>query len=68
MIKKLALLFALSGAVLSAQADTVTNLFSSAATTSNNSVSLGIVDAGATQNIVGNSAWAAPLTVRDPRL
>jgi PEP-CTERM motif-containing protein len=61
MIKKLALLFVISGALLTAKADTITQLFSSATTTTNNSVALGLAHAGATQNIVGNSAWAAPL-------
>ncbi|MGA2419211.1 MAG: PEP-CTERM sorting domain-containing protein [Candidatus Acidiferrum sp.] len=61
IIAKLALLFATSGALLSANADTITPLVSSATTTTNNSVALGLTNAGATQNIVGNSAWAAPL-------
>lgn len=61
MIRKLALLFAISGALISAKADTVTPLDSSAINTTNNSVALGITNAGATQNIIGNAAWAAPL-------
>src|SRR5271163_4603588 len=61
MLKKLALLFAISGALFSAKADTITPLTSSATTTTNNSVALGITNAGATQNIIGNAAWAAPL-------
>lgn len=60
MLKKLAILLAISGALLSsAKADTV-NIFSSAATT-NDSVAQGLAHAGATVNIIGNSAWAAPL-------
>jgi PEP-CTERM motif-containing protein len=60
MFKKLAVVLALSGALtLAAKADTQT-LDSSAATT-NNSVALGLTNAGATQAIVGNAAWAAPL-------
>jgi hypothetical protein len=60
MFKKLAVVLALSGALtLGAKADTQT-LDSSAATT-NNSVALGLTNAGATQAIVGNAAWAAPL-------
>lgn len=62
MLKKLTLLFAISGALLSAKADTITSLDSSATSTTNNSVALGIANAGATQNIVPNSAWAAPLS------
>jgi hypothetical protein len=61
MLKKFALLFAISGALFTAKADTITPLTSSATNTTNNSVALGITNAGATQNIVGNSAWAAPL-------
>ena len=61
MLKRLALLFAISGLLLSAKADTVTNLYSSAGTTTNNSVADGIAHAGATVNITGNSQWAAPL-------
>jgi PEP-CTERM motif len=61
MLKRLAILFAISGALLTAKADTFTPLFSSANTTSNNSLALGITDAGTTQNIIGNSQWAAPL-------
>jgi len=60
MLKKIALLFAISGALLSAKADTITPLTSSVAT-ANNSVALGITNAGATQDIIGNAAWAAPL-------
>jgi hypothetical protein len=61
MIKKLAVLLAASAALLSsAKADTVTNLWSSPLTT-NNSVAQGLINAGATQDIIGNSAWAAPL-------
>jgi PEP-CTERM motif len=60
MLKKLAVVVALGGALtLAAKADTQT-LDSSAATT-NNSVALGLTNAGATQAIVGNAAWAAPL-------
>ena len=61
MLRKLALLFAISGALFTAKADTVTALDSSATNTTNNSVALGINNAGPTQNIIGNSAWAAPL-------
>jgi hypothetical protein len=53
MLKKLAVLVLASGCLMAAKADS-TPLVSSAATTTNNSGS-------ATQNIVGNSAWAAPL-------
>lgn len=53
MLKKLAILVLASGCLLTAKADS-TPLVSSAATTTNNSGS-------ATQNIVGNSAWAGPL-------
>jgi hypothetical protein len=61
MLKKLALLLVASGALLgSAKADTVTNVWSSSITT-NNSVVQGLTNAGATQDIIGNSAWAAPL-------
>ena len=60
MLKKIALLFAISGALLSAKADTITPLTSSVAT-ANNSVALGITNAGATQDIIGNAAWAGPL-------
>jgi PEP-CTERM motif len=60
MLKKLAVVLAVSAALtLAAKADTQT-LDSSAATT-NNSVALGLTNAGATQAIVGNAAWAAPL-------
>jgi uncharacterized low-complexity protein len=60
MLKKLAVVFALSGALtLAAKADTQT-LYSSTSTT-NNSVALGLTNAGATQAIAGNAAWAAPL-------
>src|SRR5271156_2424997 len=61
IITKLALLFAISGAFISANADTITPLDSSALTTTNNSIALGLTNAGPTQNIIGNSAWAAPL-------
>ena len=61
MIKKLLLTFALGGVLItSAKADTVVNLLSSPLTT-NNSVAQGLTNAGATQDIIGNSAWAAPL-------
>src|SRR5277367_6845111 len=64
MLKKLALFFVFggvcSGALLTAKADTITPLASSP-TTTNNSVALGIANAGATQDIIGNAAWAAPL-------
>ena len=53
MLKKLAILVLVSGCWMSAKADT-TPLGSSALTTANNSGS-------ATQNIAGNTAWAAPL-------
>jgi hypothetical protein len=60
MLKKLAAVLALSGAItLVAKADTQT--LDSSVATNNNSVTLGLVDAGATQAIVGNAAWAAPL-------
>jgi hypothetical protein len=61
MMKRLALLFAVSGMLMTAKADTVTPLFSSAATTTNSSVVEGLVNAGATQDITGNSLWAAPV-------
>ena len=53
MLKKLAILILASGCVMTAKADN-TSLASSSTTTANNSGS-------ATQNIVGNSAWAGPL-------
>ena len=60
MLKKLTVVLAVSGVLtLAAKADTQT-LDSSAATT-NNSVALGLTNAGATQAIVGNAAWASPL-------
>jgi hypothetical protein len=60
MLKKLAMVLALSGALtLVAKADTQT--LDSSAATNNNSVALGLTNAGATQAIVGNAAWAAPL-------
>ena len=61
MIKKLALLFAVSGMLLIAKADTVTQLYSSASTTTNNSIAEGIADAGTTVNIDTNPAWFGPL-------
>jgi hypothetical protein len=62
MLKKIALTLSLSGALLStAKADTVPNVFSSASNTTNNSVAQGLPNAGATVNITGNSAWAAPI-------
>jgi hypothetical protein len=60
MMKRLALLFALSGMLLVAKADTIA-LYSSASTTSNNSVAEGIANAGPTVNIDANPAWAGPL-------
>ena len=60
MLNKLVVVFALSGALtLAAKADTVT--LDSSGSTTNNSVALGLTNAGATQAIVGNAAWAAPL-------
>lgn len=53
MLRKLAILVLASGCVMTAKADS-TSLVSSSATTTNNSGS-------ATQNIVGNAAWAGPL-------
>ncbi len=60
MMKRLVLLVFVSGALLTAKADTV-SIYSSATTTTNNSVSEGIAKAGATVNIDSNPAWAAPL-------
>jgi hypothetical protein len=60
MLRKLAVVLAVSGALtVVAKADTQT--LDSSAATSNNSVALGLTNAGATQAIVGNAAWAAPL-------
>ena len=60
MLKKLAVVLAVSGVLsLAAKADTQT--LASSATTTNNSVAQGLTNAGATQAIVGNAAWAAPL-------
>jgi PEP-CTERM motif len=53
MLKKLAILVLASGCLMTAKADTTTSLGSSAATTNNSG--------SATQVIVGNAAWAAPL-------
>jgi hypothetical protein len=53
MLKKLAILVLMSGCWMTAKADTTTSLASSTATTNNSG--------SATQDIVGNSAWAAPL-------
>jgi hypothetical protein len=53
MLRKLAILILASGCVMTAKADN-TSLASSSTNTTNNSGS-------ATQNIVGNSAWAGPL-------
>lgn len=53
-------LLAALGSALSMQAGVI-NLDSSATTTTNNSVALGVVNAGATQNIVPNTAWYGPL-------
>jgi PEP-CTERM motif-containing protein len=61
MMKRLALLFAISGMLLTAKADTVTQIFSSASTTTNNSVAEGVTNAGATVNIDTNSAWSGPM-------
>ena len=60
MFKKLACILAISGCFLIAKADTLTTIGSSAATT-NNSSTLGIPNAGATQVIAPNSAWSSPL-------
>jgi hypothetical protein len=54
MLKKLAILILASGCIMTAKADSV-SLSSSAAVTTNNSGS-------ATQNLVGDIAWAAPLS------
>jgi hypothetical protein len=54
MLKKLAILILASGCIMTAKADNV-SLSSSAAVTTNNSGS-------ATQNVIGNAAWAAPLS------
>jgi hypothetical protein len=54
MLKKLAILILASGCIMTAKADGV-SLSSSAAVTTNNSGS-------ATQNVIGNAAWAAPLS------
>ena len=60
MLKKLAVVVALSSALtLAAKADT--QALDSSTSTTNNSVALGLTNAGATQAIVGNAAWAAPL-------
>jgi len=61
MMKRLALLFAISGMLLTAKADSVTQIFSSASTTANNSVAEGVSNAGATENIDTNPAWSGPL-------
>jgi PEP-CTERM motif len=54
MLKKLAVLVLASGCgLMTAQADTATSLASSTATTNNSG--------SATQDIVGNAAWAGPL-------
>lgn len=53
MLRKLAILVLASGCVMTAKADS-TSLVSSSTTTTNNSGS-------ATQNIMGNAAWAGPL-------
>jgi hypothetical protein len=53
MLRKLAILVLATGCVMTAKADS-TSLVSSSTTTTNNSGS-------ATQNIVGNAAWAGPL-------
>jgi hypothetical protein len=53
MLRKLAILILASGCVMTVKADS-TSLVSSSTTTTNNSGS-------ATQNIVGNAAWAGPL-------
>jgi len=60
MLKKLALIMIASGCLLAVKADEAT-LSSSAANTTNNSVTLGIPMAGATENITPNSAWATAL-------
>jgi hypothetical protein len=59
MFKKLALLVVASGFLLSAKADTF--VASSAANTTNDSVTQGLVNAGPTQNIAPNPAWAPAL-------
>jgi PEP-CTERM motif len=64
MLKKIAIAAAMiiaSGAFVSAHADSNTQLNSSASTTTNNSVSEGIANAGATVNISSNPAWASAL-------
>ena len=53
MLRKLGILVLASGCIMTAKADS-TSLVSSSTTTTNNSGS-------ATQNIVGNAAWAGPL-------
>lgn len=58
MLKKLALLIAASSLLLTAKADTIV---ASSASTTNDSVTQGLTNAGATQNIAPNPAWAAPL-------
>ncbi len=57
---KLSLLAIALGSALTIQAGTI-NLDSSASNTTNNSVALGIADAGATENIVPNTSWYGPL-------
>jgi hypothetical protein len=64
MFKKIALAAAFiiaSGAFVTAHADSNTQLNSSAANTTNNSVAEGIANAGATVNISSNPAWASAL-------
>jgi hypothetical protein len=51
----------ISGFLLTARADTITQISSAATTTTNNSTDLGIPNAGPTQNIIGNAFWSAPL-------
>lgn len=61
MFKKLAVVFLISGSLMIVKADTVTPITSSAANTTNNSISLGIPNAGPTQDISSYPGWAGPL-------
>jgi hypothetical protein len=63
MMKRMALLFVLGGMILSAaKADTITQIYSSATTTTNNSATQGLPKAGPTINIDQHPSWSAPLS------
>lgn len=51
----------MSGSLMTVNADTVTQIASSAANTTNNSITLGIPNAGPTQDIAPHPAWSGPL-------